>query len=53
MKFVHYIEKVSSADIIGIVSLTACVLFFSLVVIRVFKTKKKEFNEASRLPLDN
>lgn len=53
MKFVQYIEKVSSVDIMGMVSLAACVLFFSLMIIWVFKTKKKKFTEASRLPLDN
>lgn len=53
MKFVQYIEKVSDVDIMGIVSLSACVLFFSLMVVWVFKTKKKKFTEASRLPLDN
>lgn len=53
MKFIHYIEKVTNVDIMGIISLTACVLFFSLMVIWVFKTKKKKFIEASQLPLDN
>jgi vancomycin permeability regulator SanA len=53
MKFIHYIEKVTNVDIMGVVSLTACVLFFSLMVIWVFKTKKKKFTEVSQLPLDN
>lgn len=53
MKFIHYIEKVSDVDLMGIFSLTVSVLFFSLMIIWVFKTKKKNFNEASQLPLDN
>lgn len=53
MKFVNYLEKISGIDIYGVVSLSIFVLFFLVMLIWVFKTKKKEFNEISRIPLDN
>lgn len=53
MKFINYLEKVSGVDLMGLVSLVVCFLFFTGMVIWVFKTKKKNFNEAGRLPLDN
>jgi cbb3-type cytochrome oxidase subunit 3 len=53
MKFIHYIEKVSGADIYGLLSLLIFVLFFTVMLTWVFKTKKKTFNEISRIPLDN
>lgn len=53
MKFIHYIEKISSIDIYGITSLSIFVLFFLVMLTWVFKTKKKTFAEISRIPLDN
>lgn len=53
MKFIHYIEKISGIDIFGLASLIIFVVFFSLMLTWVFKTKKETFNEASRIPLDN
>lgn len=53
MKFINYIEKISGVDIMGITSLLVFVIFFSLMLTWVFKTRKSEFNEASRIPLDN
>lgn len=53
MKFIHYIEKIGGIDIFGIVSLIMFFLFFLGMLIWVFKTKKKTFNEISRIPLDN
>ena len=53
MKFIHYIEKVSGVDIFGLLSLLIFVLFFTVMLTWVFKTKKKTFNEISRIPLDN
>jgi cytochrome c oxidase cbb3-type subunit IV len=53
MKFINYIEKVSGVGIMGIVSLSIFFLFFSVMLTWVLKTKKKNFNEVSRLPLDN
>lgn len=53
MKFINYLEKVSGVDFMGLLSLTICFLFFTGMLIWVLKTKKKDFNEVSRMPLDN
>jgi cbb3-type cytochrome oxidase subunit 3 len=53
MKFIHYLEKISRIDVYGMVSLTIFVLFFLGMLAWVLKTKKKQFDEVSRLPLDN
>ncbi|HQV55744.1 MAG: cbb3-type cytochrome c oxidase subunit 3 [Chitinophagaceae bacterium] len=53
MKFINYIEKVSGVDILGLLSLLVFFLFFIGMLVWVFKTKKKDFNEVSRIPLDN
>ena len=53
MKFIHYIEKVSGIDIYGLSSLLIFVVFFTLMLTWVFRTRKKTFNEISRIPLDN
>ena len=53
MKFIHYIEKVSGVSILGLASLLVFVLFFTVMLIWVFKTKKSSFHEVSRIPLDN
>ena len=53
MKFINYIEKISGVDIMGLVSLTVFFLFFVVMLTWVFKTKKKDFNAISRIPLDN
>lgn len=53
MKFIHYLEKISGVDIYGIISLSIFVLFFTGMLIWVFKTKNKTFKEVSRIPLDN
>jgi cbb3-type cytochrome oxidase subunit 3 len=53
MKFINYLEKIAGIDIYGMVSLTIFVLFFLVMLTWVFKTDKKKFNEASRIPLEN
>ncbi|OSZ77077.1 CcoQ/FixQ family Cbb3-type cytochrome c oxidase assembly chaperone [Chitinophagaceae bacterium IBVUCB2] len=53
MKFIHYIEKVSGIDIYGLASLLIFVIFFTVMLTWVFKTKKKTFADISRIPLDN
>lgn len=53
MKFIHYVEKVSGIDIFGLVSLSIFFLFFLVMLTWVFKTKKKNYREISRIPLDN
>lgn len=53
MKFIHYIERISGVDAMGVASLLGFFLFFLVMVTWVFKTRKKKFNEISRIPLDN
>jgi cytochrome c oxidase cbb3-type subunit 3 len=53
MKFINYLEKVSGVDIMGLASLVIFFVFFVAMLTWVFKSKKKDFNEVSRIPLDN
>jgi len=53
MKFINYLERVSGVDIMGLLSLTIFFLFFVVMLAWVFKTKKEDFNDVSRIPLDN
>jgi cbb3-type cytochrome oxidase subunit 3 len=53
MKFVHYLEKVSGVSIFGLLSLMIFVLFFTIMLTWVLRTKKSSFNDVSRIPLDN
>ncbi len=53
MKFINYLEKVSGVDIFGLTSLLLFFLFFVVMLTWVFRTKKKDFQEVSRIPLDN
>jgi hypothetical protein len=53
MKFINYIEKIGGVDIYGLISLGIFVVFFLVVLIRVYRADKKEIKELSELPLDN
>lgn len=53
MKFINYLEKVSGVDIMGLLSLTIFFVFFVGMLTWVFRTKKKDFDDVSRIPLDN
>ncbi len=53
MKFINYLEKVSGVDIMAMTSLLIFFLFFVVMLTWVFRTKKKDFNDVSRIPLDN
>ena len=53
MKFINYIVRIGGVDIMGIVSLSIFFLFFTGMLIWVFKTKKKNYDEISRIPVDN
>ena len=53
MKFIYYLEKIGGVSIFGIISLAIFGLFFLAMLTWVFKTNKKQFNEVSRIPLDN
>jgi len=51
MKFINYIEKISGVDIYGLISLLIFVLFFTVMLTRVFGTDRKKIKEMSEIPL--
>ena len=53
MKFINYLEKVSGVEVMGLASLLIFVLFFTVMLTWVFRTKKKDLQDISRIPLDN
>jgi preprotein translocase subunit YajC len=53
MKFIHYIEKVSGVEIMGLLSLLLFVSFFTIMLVWVFRVNKKQLEEISQIPLDN
>jgi cbb3-type cytochrome oxidase subunit 3 len=52
MKFVNYLEKVSGVDIMALFSLGVFFLFFVGMLVWVIKSKKENFKEAERIPLE-
>ena len=53
MKFINYLEKVSGVDLMGLLSLVIFFLFFTGMLVWVFRTKKKDYHEVSQIPLDS
>lgn len=53
MNFINYIEKLSGVDIMGLFSLLAFFIFFTVMFVWVYRSKKKDFDDVSRIPLDN
>ena len=51
MKFIHYLEKVSGINIYGMVSLLIFVLFFTAMLVWVFRSDKKKLKMISEIPL--
>ncbi len=52
MKFINYITKIVGIDIYGLISLSLFVLFFTVMLVWVFKSNKQKLAEISRIPLD-
>jgi hypothetical protein len=52
MKFIHYLEKISSVDIYALLSFGIFFIFFLVMLIWVLKADKKTIVEISRIPLD-
>lgn len=53
MKFIHYLEKISSVNIYALASLGIFFIFFLAVLTWVWKADKTKIKEISRIPLDN
>lgn len=52
MKFVHYLDKISNINLYALTSFGIFAFIFVVMLIYVFKTDKKTFQEISRIPLD-
>lgn len=52
MKFINYLEKVSGIDIYGLISLCMFVLFFTVMLVMVIRSDKKEMDQLGQIPLD-
>jgi len=51
MKFSTYLEQIAGVSIYPVVSLAMFVLFFSIVVYRIFLMNKEEIQHLENLPL--
>ena len=52
MKFIHYLEKISSVSIYGLISLALFGIFFVAMVIWTIRADKNMIDEISQIPLD-
>ena len=52
MKFVHYLERIVGVDIYPLLSLVIFGSFFLVVAVWLLSTKKSDFDEVSRIPLN-
>ena len=52
MKFVHYLERIVGVDIFHLLSIVIFGSFFLVVAVWLFSTKKSDFDEVSRIPLN-
>lgn len=53
MKFIHYLEKITGIDMLGLISLSIFFVFFGLVLFWVIKADKKLMDEVNEIPLKN
>jgi hypothetical protein len=53
MKFSTYLETITGVSIYPVVSLTMFVLFFSIVIYRIFLMNKEEIKYLENLPLND
>lgn len=53
MKFVHYLEKINNVNTYALTAFGIFAFVFVGMLIYVFKTDKKNFQEISRMPLDS
>lgn len=53
MKFSTYLEQITGVSIYPVISLAMFVLFFSIVVYRIFRMNKEEIRHLENLPLQD
>lgn len=53
MKFINYLEKITSVDIYALSSFSIFFFVFIVMGVWAWKADKKMIEEISRLPLDN
>jgi hypothetical protein len=52
MKFIHYLEKISSVDVYGIASFVIFSLFFIVMTVWALKADKRLIDELKNIPLN-
>jgi cbb3-type cytochrome oxidase subunit 3 len=53
MKFINYLTSISGVEVYPMISLMMFVLFFSALILYVWKSDKKHIQTMSQLPLEN
>jgi hypothetical protein len=52
MKFIHYLEKITGIEVYPMISLIVFFVFFTLLLLYIFKTDKHHFSKIENLPLE-
>ena len=52
MKFIHYLESITGIGIFPLISLMLFFLFFTALLLYVFKADKQYIRELKHIPLD-
>ncbi|MFY9309373.1 MAG: CcoQ/FixQ family Cbb3-type cytochrome c oxidase assembly chaperone [Bacteroidia bacterium] len=53
MKFINYLESIAGIAVFPMISLFIFFLFFSLLLVYVFKADKQHIKDLKNIPLDN
>ena len=53
MKFSTYLEQITGVSIFPVISLTLFVLFFSIVLFRIFRMTRQEIQHLENIPLQD
>lgn len=53
MKFINYLKSIAGVEIYPMISLFIFFVFFTLLVVYVFKADKDHIVELKNIPLDN
>lgn len=53
MKFSTYLEQITGVSIFPVISLTLFVLFFSIVLFRIFRMTRQEIHHLENIPLQD
>lgn len=53
MKFINYLESIAGIAVFPMISLFIFFLFFSLLLVYVFRADKQHISDLKNIPLDN